>query len=226
MKRHNAALAGASLAWLALAGCALGVQDSAAGEGRAESERVELPKPQPFPAGTGGEGAPPPAWLIVGGDVVQGSYGIFCDQDICADGILFGGRTGDVATAEVPAGSEVLVAVGRGRIEEFDAGWKEWDYEGDETTMGPGSFAEAGGARSGMRALEARRKPDHKQPVVEPPAAGRGGLAVFELRSTGGPGERLLYATVRVRDEGTMKTPGRDRFPFDWASYRWHLAPD
>lgn len=49
MKRHNAALAVASLAWLALAGCALGVQDSAAGEGRAESERVELPKPQPFP---------------------------------------------------------------------------------------------------------------------------------------------------------------------------------
>ncbi|MDP9439998.1 MAG: hypothetical protein M3P49_14865, partial [Actinomycetota bacterium] len=79
----------------------------------------------------------------------------------------------------------------------------------------------------GMRALDARRKPDPAKPVVKPPAAGRGGLAVFELRSTGGPGERLLYATVRVQDQRAAKTPGRDRrLPFDWASYRWHLEPD
>ena len=225
VKRHVIALA-VSFVLLTLAGCALGAREPASGGGGAQSGRIELPKPEPFPGPDGGD-APPPAWLIGGGEVVQSSYGIFCDQDVCVDGILFGGRVGDVATAQVPAGSEVLLAVGTGRIEEFDAGWKEWDYEGDETTMGPGSFAEAGGARSGMRALEARRKPDHKQPVVEPPAAGRGGLAVFELRSTGGPGERLLYATVRVQDERAAKTPGRNRrLPFDWVSYRWHLEPD
>ena len=92
--------------------------------------------------------------------------------------------------------------------------------------MGPGSFTEAGGGRSGMRALDAQRKPDPEKPIVKPPVAGRGGLAVFELRSTGGPDERLLYATVRVRDERAAKTPGRDQSGFDWVSYRWHLEPD
>ncbi len=225
MKRHAIALA-ASFVLLALAGCALGAREPASGEKGVQSGRIELPEPEPFPGPAAGD-APPPAWLVVGGEAVQGSYGVFCDQDICADGILFGGRTSEVATAQVPAGSEVLVAVGTGRLEEFDAGWGGWDYEGDETTMGPGSFAEAGEARSGMRVLDARRKPDHEKPVVEPPSVGRGGLAVFELRSTGGPGERLLYATVRLQDERAAKTPGRDRrLPFDWASYRWHLAPD
>ncbi len=225
MKRHAIALA-AAFVLLALAGCTLGKREPASGESGAQSGRIELPKPEPFPGPADGD-APPPAWLVVGGEAVQGSYGIFCDQDICADGILFGGSAGDVATVEVPAGGGALLAVGTGRIEEFDAGWEGWDYEGDETTMGPGSFAEAGGARSGMRALDARRKPDPAKPVVKPPAAGRGGLAVFELRSTGGPGERLLYATVRVQDQRAAKTPGRDRrLPFDWASYRWHLEPD
>lgn len=165
-------------------------------------------------------------WLIVGGEAVQSSYGVFCDQDICTDGILFGGRTGDVTTAEVPAGSEVLVAVGSGRIEEFDVGWKAWDYEGHETTIGPGAFVEAGESSSGLRALEARHKPDTEKPIVELPEAERGELTVFELRSTGGPGERLLYASVRTEDERAAKTPGWDRFEFDWASYRWHLEPD
>ena len=225
VRRHAIALA-ASFVLLALAGCALGAREPASDERVAQSGRIELPKPEPFPGPAGGD-APPPAWLVVGGEAVQGSYGIFCDQDICADGILFGGSAADVATVEVPAGGGALVAVGTGRIEEFDAGWEGWDYEGDETTMGPGSFAEAGGARSGMRALDAQRKPDPQKPVVEPPAAGRGGLTVFELRSTGGPGERLLYVTVRVQDERAAKTPGRDRrLPFDWASYRWHLEPD
>lgn len=143
VKRHAIALA-AAFVLLALAGCALGKREPASGESGAQSGRIELPKPEPFPGPAGGD-APPPAWLVVGGEAVQGSYGIFCDQDICADGILFGGSTGDVATVEVPAGGGALVAVGTGRIEEFDAGWEGWDYEGDETTMGPGSFAEAGG---------------------------------------------------------------------------------
>lgn len=224
VKRHTIALA-ASFVLLALAGCASGVREPASGERGTQTGRIELPKPEPFPGPAAG-GAPPPAWLVVGGEAVQGSYGIFCDQDICADGILYGGSTGDVATVEVPAGGGALVAVGTGRIEEFNAGWKGWDYEGDETTMGPGSFAEAGGSRSGMRGLDAQRKPDPEKPIVEPPAAGRVRLAVFELRSTGGPGERLLYATVRVQDERAAKTPGRHRFGFDWASYRWHLEPD
>ncbi|MCA3747544.1 MAG: hypothetical protein IN808_00160 [Rubrobacter sp.] len=157
---------------------------------------------------------------------MQGSYGAFCDLDVCTDAILFGGRAGDVATAEVEAGDGVLVAVGSGRIEEFDAGCKQWHYGGGETTMAPGAFEEAGESSSDLRAIEARRKPGSEKPTVELPGAKHGGLTVFELRSTGGPGERLLYVTVREEDERAAKTPARERFGFDRASYRWHLKPD
>ena len=226
MRISAVALAFLALSLTVMVACALsGGRDSGPGQGRYEGGTIELPKPEPFP-GPGGGDAPPPAWLIAGTGVVQGSYGVFCDLDVCTDAILFGERTGDVAAAEVSAGDEVLVAVGSGRIEEFDAGWKGWDYEGGETTMAPGAFEEAGEPSSGLRTLEARRKPSSEKPIVELPGAKRGGLTVFELRSTGGPGERLLYVTVREEDEQAAKTPARERFGFDWASYRWHLKPD
>lgn len=207
-----------------LAGCASLPEERGPGSGERQPGRVELPAPEPFPGPAGGK-APPPAWLISGGEVVQASYGQFCDLDVCTDAILFGGRTGDIATVNVPAGEEVFVAVGSDRIGELDAGVKTWNYEGDETTMGPDVFLDPGESSSGLRALEARRKPEREKPIVELPQGRRGGLTVFELASTGRPGDRLLYVSVSIRGPAKGHPRSSTWVGDDWASYRWRLDP-
>jgi hypothetical protein len=74
-----------------------------------------------------------------------------------------------------------------------------------------------------MRVLDARRVPEGAKPVVEPasgpgettgpePGGASGGVSIFELASTGGPGDRRLSVFLGIGE-------------YDRAVYHWRLDP-
>ncbi|MCA1718488.1 MAG: hypothetical protein LC781_17240 [Actinobacteria bacterium] len=181
--------------------------------GVSEGGQIELPEPEVVNGGPS-RGAPPPVWLVAGGEVVQASYGAYCIGDMCM-GEEPSRESGDVATAEVPAGEGVLVVVGSDRTVELSAGVVGWDEAPDVSTGGGGVFTKSG-IPYFMNVLDARLVPEGEGPVVEPaPGAERDqntSLTVFELASTGNPGDRQLSVFL---DTGDAKP----------AAYHWRLDP-
>ncbi len=74
-----------------------------------------------------------------------------------------------------------------------------------------------------MRELDAQPVPEGEGPAVELASGEEGdqpsGFAVFELASTGNPGDRLL--SVYARPSGESPRPGRE----NQSAYRWRLNP-
>lgn len=205
------------LSLLGLAGC--GAPESPKVEqspgppgGVSEGGRILLPEPEGAD-GTSSRGTPPPMWLITSGEAIQASYGEFCEGDVCM-GKEPPQQMNDVATAEVPAGEGALLVVESDEDLELAAGVVGWE-EAPDLSTGDAVFT-AAGVPYFMNALDARRVPKGEGPTVEPASGAEGDrtreFAVFELASTGNPGDRQLSVFLG---------PG-DTKP---ANYHWRLDP-
>lgn len=208
------------LALILLAGCAAPNQQGPEKEdpsppgGIPPGGRVELPVPEEVD-GSPSRRVPPPVWLIADGEVIQASYGEYCAADICMGEEP---RASDLATAEVPAGEKVLVVVGSQRTIEFAAGVVGWEDASDVPTR-PGAFTKSG-VPYFMRALDSRLMPEGEGPTAELTSGGEeriDGLTMFEVASTGNPGDRQLSVFMNI---GEPYHIGRDQ-----AAYHWRLNP-
>lgn len=216
-------LALALLAVLALlAGCSTPEQQQGPGAEEApgppggipEDGRIELSEPE-LVSGGPSRGAPPPVWLVAGGEVVQASYGSYCMGDICM-GEEPSRESGDVANAEVPDGEGVLVVVGSDGDAELSAGVVGWEEAPDVSTGG--AVLTESGVPYFMNALDARLLHEGERPTVEPAPGAEGDraadFAVFEVASAGNPGDRQL--SVFLDTGGGTKPP----------AYHWRLDPE
>jgi len=190
--------------------------------GKVEDGRIELPEPEPVPGLASDEWSPPPIWLVSGERVMQGSYGEFCKLDDCT-GMETPEQMGDDLAAMRVSGKETFVVVGNSRVSGFAAGIREWGEESAGPPV-PGVYTEPG-VPPGMRGLGARRIPEGGKPIVEytpvsdpgettgPVSGGASGDAsVFELASTGRPGDRRLSVFLEIGE-------------YDRAVYHWRLDP-
>ena len=208
-----------ALSLLGFAGCAAPEQQGSEAEespgqpgGVLEGGRIELPEPEGVEGGPSRR-TPPPVWLVSGGEAVQASYGEFCEGDVCM-GKEPPQQMNGVATAEVPAGEGALVVVGSDRDVELTAGVVGWEDTPDGPT-GPGTFTKSG-VPYYMNALDTRLIPEGEEPAVEFTSGGEGdqptGPTVFELASTGNPGDRQLSVFLNTGDAKP-------------ATYHWRLDP-
>lgn len=203
-----------------LAGCAAPAEQGKEGEeesgptgGVSEGGRILLPGPE-LPAGSAAGGAgPPPVWIVAGGEAVQASYGEFCVGDVC-NGEGPPQRMGgdELATAQAPAGEGAFLVVGTDGVDELAAGTVGWGEAPEEAPSGPGVFVEPG-IPYYLNALETRPVPEGEGPVVELASGGElEGPTVFEIPSTGNPGDRQLSVFL---DKGALHR----------ATYHWRLNP-
>lgn len=193
------------------------------GGGVAGSSSIELPEPDTIPvygkANRPLPSPPPPAWLVVGGEAVQASYGKTCEGGAC-NGREPQQLAEDLATVEVPASEEVFVILGSDRSVELSAGVVGWEHvpEGP-SDVGPPSKRSV--VPFFMRELDAQPVPEGEIPTVELASGGEGNqpsdFAVFALASTGNPGDRLL--SVYAHPPGESPRPGQE----DRTAYHWRL---
>ena len=185
---------------------------------------LELPKPEL--ARHGGPNWPPPVWLVSGKEAVQASYGEFCVSDMCGGEVVPQQIGGDPATAELPAGDPVMVVVGRAPIDDLAVGVVGWEALPDVDNY-IGGVSTNSGLPYFMRELDARREPEGEGSAVRLAGEKPGtGLTVFELPSTGNPGDRLLSVFLTIGEDpasyhlrldpgrsGENPPPPREEFP-------------
>lgn len=212
---------------LGFVGCAAPEERTSGIEGSLEGDpgsgQIELPESKGVDGGPSHE-IPPPVWLVVEGEAVQASYGEFCEAEQCSDGEP-PEQASDLATMQAPTDAQAFVVVGSDDIPRLTAGVVGWG-EAPEFSSVPGMFTKSGGFTPAgvpyfMWPLEAQRMPEGEEPMVEAASGGDtdGALTVFELESTGNPGDRRLSVFLNI-GKGSSR-PGTD----GQAVYHWRLDP-